>query len=426
MEGEQICMNMMFRPNKVQVSWERTELHDDEPPDWAGELSTTLNALHQGQEGIPANWEHEWEWIQKEEDYPRHDDDKKEVEIYYSDNESLLGAAEDDNDNDADENTSKYEEPKPSGDQTRRSGRTWAPTCRTLESQGQHWDFRGMRTRASTTPWPPPPDQQPVDAEPEVEEPPQEDECEVQVPPPEVRIEVLDPAVDDQGRRVGTEREGLGEPDPLVLAKSPIVLPAIQECIPGPRERAQAQDRDPLLTRVKDWVRRGIRPARLELDFGEASLKAYIKILPVLNLNPLPAEPDLEDLDILVKTDIQGTIQSKQYCVPEELIVPLITDLHLRLTHFGAEVVAIKMQYLVWFPRIWSRTRQVLMCCPGCIQKHNHQSDTRIAGCYYPREKGNVAGWTTARDGRRRTIHTGHPVQLQRILCGSPNQEQGT
>ena len=99
MEGEQICMNMMFGPNEVRVSWERTELHDDEPPDWAGELSTTLNALHQGQEGIPANWEHKWEWIQKEEDYPRHDNDKEEVEIYYSDNESLLGAAEDDDDN---------------------------------------------------------------------------------------------------------------------------------------------------------------------------------------------------------------------------------------------------------------------------------------------------------------------------------------
>ena len=76
---------------------------------------------------------------------------------------------------DADENTSEDEEPKPSGDQTRRSGRTWAPTCQTLESQGQHWDFRGMRTWTSTTPWPPPPDRQPVDAEPEVEEPPQED-----------------------------------------------------------------------------------------------------------------------------------------------------------------------------------------------------------------------------------------------------------
>ena len=98
----------------------------------------------------------------------------------------------------------------------------------------------------STTPRPPPPDRQPVNAEPEVEEPPQEDGLEVQAPPPEVSLEdlVLEPAVDDRGRRLETEREGLGEPDPLVLAKSPaVVLPAIQQCIPGPQERAQAQDR---------------------------------------------------------------------------------------------------------------------------------------------------------------------------------------
>ena len=156
---------------------------------------------------------------------------------------------------------------------------------------------------------------------------------------------VLDPALDDQGRRLDTEREGLGEPDPLVLAKSPaVVLPAILQRIPGPRERAQAQDRDPVLTRVKDWVRRGTVPERLELDFGEASLKAYVKILPVLKLNPVPPEPDEDDLDILVKTDIQGTIQSERYCVPEELIVPLITDLHLQLTHYGTETVAMTMQ----------------------------------------------------------------------------------
>ena len=83
------------------------------------------------------------------------------------------------------------------------------------------------------------------------------------------------------------------------------------------RERAQAQDRDPVLTQVKDWVRRGIRPERLELDFREASLKAYVKVLPVLRLNPVPPEPNLDDLDILVKTNIHGTIQSERYCVPE-------------------------------------------------------------------------------------------------------------
>ena len=143
------------------------------------------------------------------------------------------------------------------------------------------------------------------------------------------------------------------------------MLPAIQECIPGPRERAQAQDRDPVLTRVKDWVHRGIIPGRIKLDFGEASLKAYVKILPVLKLDPLPTEPGLKNLDILVKTDIQVTIQSKQYCVPEDLIVPRdrqmeSSDLH----HFGTEVVALTMQHLLRFPRIWPRTRSSDPCAP--------------------------------------------------------------
>ena len=112
---------------------------------------------------------------------------------------------------------------------------------------------------------------------------------------------------------------------------------------PRTSRESSGSDRDPVLTWVKDWVRGGIRPEILELDFREASLKAYVKVLPVLRLNPLPAEPDLEDLDILVKTNIQGTIQSERYCVPEELIVPLITDLHLRLTHFGTEIVTLAM-----------------------------------------------------------------------------------
>ena len=138
----------------------------------------------------------------------------------------MLGAARgDDSDNESDDPTPPV----------RRSGRTWAPTQRTLESQEQHWDSQGAQ--AGPTPDPPPPDRQPVDAEPEVEEPiPAEEEgLEVQAPPFELRpIDlVLDPVLDDQGRRMDTEREGLGEPDPLVLAKSPAaMLPAILQHIP--------------------------------------------------------------------------------------------------------------------------------------------------------------------------------------------------
>ena len=131
-------------------------------------------------------------------------------------------------------------------------------------------------------------------------------------------------------------------------------------------------------------------PGRLELDFGDSQLKAYVKIIPVLRLCQMP---DLDNLDILVKTDIQGEKQFERYCMPEKLIDPFIKELHLRLTHYGVETMVLTMKHLVWFPSMWARVRQVLQVCPGCIQKHNKQLDKRVAGCYYPREKGNVASY---------------------------------
>ena len=101
------------------MSWERTELHEDKPPDWEEELNVTINELHQEHDVLPVSWEHKWEWLQSGEDYPRSYHDKEEVEIYYSDKEeskiyysdteSMLGAAGED---DSDENTSSDKEPR--------------------------------------------------------------------------------------------------------------------------------------------------------------------------------------------------------------------------------------------------------------------------------------------------------------------------
>ena len=202
---------------------------------------------------------------------------------------------------------------------------------------------------------------------------------------------VLEPALDHRGRHLELAAEGVGEPDPLVLTRSPAtMMPATQLLIPGPRERAQAQDQDAVLSVVKDWVQKGTVPRRLELDFGDDRLKAYVKIIPVLRLCQMP---DQADLDILVKTDIQGRTHSERYCMPEKLINPFIKDLHLRLSHYGVETIVLTMKHLVWFPSMWSRVRQVLQVCPGCVQKNHKQMDKRVVGCYYPREKGNVASY---------------------------------
>ena len=251
-----------------------------------------------------------------------------------------------------------------------------------------------------------PPEREPIDQEPEDEDPLLTQEPPVDAPPVEIGQDdldleptpgddpdklILEPAVDHLGRRLDPAAEGIGEPDPLILAKSPATLRSTtQLLIPGPRERAQVQYQDAVLSVVKDWVRQGVMPGRLELDFGDNQLKAYVKVIPVLRLCQLP---DLDNLDILVKTDIQGEKQSERYCMPEKLIDPFIKELHLRLTHYGVETMVLTMKHLVWFPNMWARVRQVLQVCPGCIQKHNKQMDKRVAGCYYPREKGNVASY---------------------------------
>ena len=234
-------------------------------------------------------------------------------------------------------------------------------TTNALGSHGQQWDFRGAGHREGfgTTQRHLPPERQPVELEVELEDPTPADDQVVRAPTPEVVLSdlVLEPALDHQGRHLEPAAEGTGEPDPLVLARSPAtMIPTTQLLIPGPRERAQAQDRDAVLSIVKDWVRRGAIPGRLELDFGDTSLKAYAKILPALRLCQLPAIPDQADLDVLVKTDVQGNVQSERYCLPEDLIIPFIKDLHLRLTHYGTETTVLTLRHLSLVPKYMAKS----------------------------------------------------------------------
>ena len=257
MEDEQICMNLVFRLNKVQVGWERSQTPETVSSDWGDELGATVSELHHDQEEVLVAWEHDWDWTQSGENHPyscQIQDEEiyysdpeiyysdpeiyySDPEIYYSDPEDVLGAARDE------ESDEEPDVPAPAT--VRRSGRAWKPTQRALESQEQRWEPPGIPVELP--PEPVPPERQPLDAEPEVEEPvPAEEEgLEVQAPPLTMDPNnlVLDPIPDHEDVRVDTEGEGLGEPDPLVLARSPEDLsPATCQHIPGPRERAQAQD----------------------------------------------------------------------------------------------------------------------------------------------------------------------------------------
>ena len=391
-QEDEVQARLVVGGRETRIEWERPEQELEGNQDKeVQDMEQTISELHHQMSDEPGMWIHDWKWTRPAE--------------YLSGltlhEETHLEAVEDEVP--TDDETPDLVEP-------RRSRRAWAPTRKALEAHGQRLEAEKTRWRTNdgTTPVRLPPEREPVDEGPVEEElqvpvEPQEEEAPpIEVgrddlelrPPPEEGVDqhegvVLEPAVDQLGRRLDPEAEGVGEPDPLVLAKSPATLGStMRQLIPDPASRAAVQDQDPVLAVVKDWVRQRVMPTRLELDFGDSRLKAYVKVIPALRLCQLPA-PD--NLDILVKTDIHGGEESERYCMPEKLINPFIKELHLRLSHYGVETVVLTMRHLVWFPDMWARVRQVLQVCAGCVQKHHKQLDKRVVGCYYPREKGNVA-----------------------------------
>ena len=71
--------------------------------------------------------------------YSEDESEVDDVEISYSEDEKELGAADEEDDEES--SNSEEEDQTPQKPEPRRSGRSWAPTQRTLESQGQQWDF---------------------------------------------------------------------------------------------------------------------------------------------------------------------------------------------------------------------------------------------------------------------------------------------
>ena len=314
LEEEQICMNLLFGLNKVQVGWERSEIPETASSDWEDELGATISQLHHNHEETLVDWEHNWDWTRSGEKIPlTHVINKKTkyttLILRYTTLILTTSWVQPTTKNQTIQLRQRSEDQEEHGHQC---NKLWNP----MNNAGNLQESKSIKLQNQFCPrdnrW--------------MLNPRWKNLC-----PQRKKVSrsrhlpwqwnlVLTPIPDHQDVRIDTEGEGLGEPDPLMLARSPEGLsPATCQHIPGPRERTLVQDRDPVLSRVKDWIRQGIVPGRLELDFGEPSLKAYIKIMPVLKLKLVIPEPDEEDpdLDILVKTDIQGTVRSERYCLPE-------------------------------------------------------------------------------------------------------------
>ena len=150
---EQICpihedaiqMNLVFNNGKVEMGWERPEEDERHQQDWDKQLETTISELHQETKEEPGIWVHDWNWTQtaerptaqKDHAYEGetfHSDDEIETDdakVSYSYDEKHLGAANEVNTSDSEEEGKPKRRLEP-----RRSGRSWAPTQRALESQG--------------------------------------------------------------------------------------------------------------------------------------------------------------------------------------------------------------------------------------------------------------------------------------------------
>ena len=187
---EQICqthedsiqMNLMFNNRKVRIGWERSEVDEGHQQYWEEQLESTISELHQDTEEEPGIWVHDWGWTQTAEQPGSHKDHIHKVETFYSEDESEadrvevfysydekdLGAADEEDSSDSEEEDQTQKKPEP-----RWSGRSWAPTQRALESQGQQWDFQrtGHREGFGTTQPRLPPERQPIDQESEADDP---------------------------------------------------------------------------------------------------------------------------------------------------------------------------------------------------------------------------------------------------------------
>ena len=177
-------------------------------------MEQMISELHQRTQEEPGMWVHNWDWTQVTEYPNRPGDNGDQRESFHSDeeegiqgdktanNEKHLGAANE-------EETANNGSGERSG--PRRSQRSWAPTRKALESQGQQWDFRGEKHRRETDLTPPrlPPEREPIDQEPEDEDPhhPPEPPCEA--PPIEIGHDDLD--------LNPTPEDDPGEPDNIIL-----------------------------------------------------------------------------------------------------------------------------------------------------------------------------------------------------------------
>ena len=142
-----------------------------------------------------------------------------------------------------------------------------------------------------------------------------------------------DSAHEGEVRADGTTEKGLGPTDALVQAGNPYGFqPHTMKLLEKDKDKADWQDKDPIITLVKSWVKEGRQPRGTEMNYRAPDIQAYRKVLAALKLRPVEGTAKT----VLVK---EGLINKKmdRYCLLRAIASQVIKDIHLYRMHLGID-----------------------------------------------------------------------------------------
>ena len=176
----------------------------------------------------------------------------------------------------------------------------------------------------------------------------------------------------------------MGPTDALVQTENPHKFqPYTMKILKTNEQKADWQDKDPIIALVNPWVRENRKPTNTELIYRDPSLQAYRKILAALKLKP----EEGTEKTILVREGLMGR-KMDRYCLPSEIVNQVKNDIHLYHMHLGIDGIVRQAQKCVWMPGLHAAVRRELSKYLGCMQKQKIQRDVRVEHCFHTKEKG--------------------------------------
>ena len=138
------------------------------------------------------------------------------------------------------------------------------------------------------------------------------------------------------------------------------------------KQKADWQDKDPIISLVKTWLKENRKPTSTELNYRDPSLQAYRKILAALKLRLVEGT----EKTILVREGLTGN-KMDRYCLPSKIANQVINNIHLYHMHLGVDGIVRQAQKCVWMPGLHAAVRRELLKCHGFMQNHKIQKNVR-------------------------------------------------